>query len=106
MAADASIIQADANRQNSPPKSDWHSGSIDPIDAPRAVREYLNTFDDAAFGAAWKSKHHAILELTKRCLVALRDKTALFVCPTCGKGNDEAVCEGLIVAEKVPQTVG
>ena len=52
LAADASIIAADAGRQNSTPKSDWQSGSIDPIDAPRAVREYLDTLDDAAFGGA------------------------------------------------------
>ncbi|PYE80867.1 transposase [Pseudoroseicyclus aestuarii] len=52
LAADASIIQADANRQNSTPKSDWQPGSINPEDAPRAVREYLERLDDAAFGAA------------------------------------------------------
>jgi transposase len=52
LAADASIIQADANRQNSTPKSDWQPGSIDPEEAPRAVREYLETLDDAAFGGA------------------------------------------------------
>lgn len=52
LAADASIIQADANRQNSTPKSDWHPDRIDPADAPRAVREYLDTLDEAAFGAA------------------------------------------------------
>ena len=51
-AADASIIQADANRQNSTPKSDWQPDKIDPEEAPRAVREYLATLDDAAFGAA------------------------------------------------------
>jgi hypothetical protein len=52
LAADASIIQADANRQNSTPKSDWQADRIDPEDASRAVREYLSTLDDAAFGAA------------------------------------------------------
>lgn len=51
-AADASLIQADANRQNSSPQSDWTPEKIDPDDAPRAVREYLETLDDAAFGAA------------------------------------------------------
>jgi len=51
-AADASIIAADANRQNSTPKADWNPEAIDPGDAPRAVREYLETLDDAAFGAA------------------------------------------------------
>lgn len=51
-AADASIIAADTNRQNSTPKADWNPDAIDPGDAPRAVREYLDTLDDAAFGAA------------------------------------------------------
>ena len=51
-AADASIIAADANRQKSTPKADWNPEAIDPDDAPRAVREYLETLDDAAFGAA------------------------------------------------------
>ncbi|UES60175.1 transposase (plasmid) [Roseibium aggregatum] len=52
LAADASLIQADANRQNSTPQSEWAPGGIDPSGAPRAVREYLETLDDAAFGAA------------------------------------------------------
>jgi len=51
-AADASIIAADANRQHSTPKADWNPEAINPDDAPRAVREYLETLDDAAFGAA------------------------------------------------------
>ena len=51
-AADASSIAADANRQNATPKADWNPEAIDPGDAPRAVREYLETLDDAAFGAA------------------------------------------------------
>lgn len=51
-AADASIIQADANRQNSTPKADWQPDKIDPKEVPRAVREYLATLDDAAFGVA------------------------------------------------------
>ena len=51
-AADASIIAADANRQKSSPKADWNPEAINPDDAPRAVREHLDTLDDAAFGAA------------------------------------------------------
>lgn len=51
-AADASLIQADANRQNSSPQADWDPEQIVCEDAPRAVREYLETLDDAAFGAA------------------------------------------------------
>ncbi|GAA6202805.1 hypothetical protein NBRC116599_40310 [Aquicoccus sp. SU-CL01552] len=52
MAIDASLIEADANKQNSTPKEDWNAGEINPADAPRAVREYLDTLDEAAFGAA------------------------------------------------------
>ena len=52
LAVDASLIHADANKQNSTPKADWNSSEIDAVDAPRAVREYLDTLDDAAFGAA------------------------------------------------------
>lgn len=51
-AADASLIEADANKQNSTPKEEWDSATIRPEDAPRAVREYLDVLDDAAFGAA------------------------------------------------------
>ena len=52
MAIDASLIEADANKQNSTPKNDWDAARIDPADAPRAVREYLDALDEAAFGAA------------------------------------------------------
>ncbi|MGC9419896.1 MAG: transposase [Rhodovulum sp.] len=52
MAIDASLIEADANKQNSTPREEWDTSSIDPTDAPRAVREYLDTLDEAAFGAA------------------------------------------------------
>ncbi len=52
LAVDASLIEADTNRQNSTSKEEWEPNKIDPDDAPRAVREYLETLDDAAFGAA------------------------------------------------------
>jgi hypothetical protein len=52
LAVDASLIEADANRQNSSSKLEWNQNDINPTDAPRAVREYLATLDDAAFGAA------------------------------------------------------
>ena len=51
-AADASIIAADANRQQSTPKADWKPEAIEPNEAPCAVREYLETLDGTAFGAA------------------------------------------------------
>ena len=52
MAVDASLIEADANTQYSASKEDWDTDRIDVGTAPRAVREYLNTLDEAAFGAA------------------------------------------------------
>ena len=50
-AVDASLIVADANKQRSIPGKDWDK-QRDPQDASRAVKEYLATLDDAAFGAA------------------------------------------------------
>jgi transposase len=52
LAVDASLIEADTNRLNSTSKEEWRPDKIDPEGAPRAVREYLETLDDAAFGAA------------------------------------------------------
>jgi transposase len=50
-AVDASLIEADANRQRSIPGVEWKK-QIDPQAASRAVKEYLATLNDAAFGAA------------------------------------------------------
>ncbi len=50
-AVDASLIVADTNKQRSIPGSEWKK-TADPETASRAVREYLATLDDAAFGAA------------------------------------------------------
>ena len=50
-AVDASLIVADANKQRSIPGSEWQKAQ-DPNTANRAVKEYLATLDDAAFGAA------------------------------------------------------
>jgi transposase len=52
-AVDASLIVADANKQRSIPGKDWDK-QRDPGTASRAVKEYLATLDDAAFGAASK----------------------------------------------------
>src|SRR5262249_20021531 len=48
---DADLIGAGANRQRSIPGKDWDR-ERDPDRASRAVKEYLATLDDAAFGAA------------------------------------------------------
>jgi len=50
-AVDASLIVADANKQRSIPGKDWDK-ERDPETAGRAVKEYLATLDDTAFGAA------------------------------------------------------
>jgi hypothetical protein len=50
-AVDASLIEADANRQRSIAGKDWHR-ERDLQHASRAVKEYLATLNDAAFGAA------------------------------------------------------
>jgi transposase len=50
-AVDASLIVADANKQRSIPGAEWTKERA-AKDASRAVKEYLATLDDAAFGAA------------------------------------------------------
>jgi transposase len=50
-AVDASLIVADANKQRSIRGSEWNKDQ-DRQGASRAVKEYLATLDDAAFGAA------------------------------------------------------
>src|ERR1043166_5165496 len=52
-AVDASLIAADANKQRSIPGSEWIK-ERDPETASRAVKEYMASLDDAAFGAATK----------------------------------------------------
>jgi len=54
-AVDASLIAADANKQRSIPGPEWQKPA-DPTTASRAVKEYLATLDDAAFGAASEVK--------------------------------------------------
>jgi transposase len=51
-AVDASLIRADANKQNATPIEEWPAEKLDPASAPRVVRVYLDTLDNAAFGAA------------------------------------------------------
>lgn len=51
-AVDASLILADVAKMNSSAQAEWDIAAIDTQKAPRAVREYLETLDDAAFGAA------------------------------------------------------
>ena len=50
-AVDASLIQADANKQRSIAGQDWRR-ERDPARSSRAVKEYLATLDDTAWGAA------------------------------------------------------
>ena len=50
-AVDASLIVADANKQRSIPGTEWKKTRAGET-ASRAIKEYLATLDDAAFGAA------------------------------------------------------
>jgi len=50
-AVDASLIQADANKQRSIPGKEWNK-ERDPATASRSVKDYLATLDHEAFGAA------------------------------------------------------
>jgi hypothetical protein len=50
-AVDASLIEADANKQRSVPGPEWNRQRNQDT-ASRAVKEYVETLDDAAFGAA------------------------------------------------------
>src|SRR6202166_5478554 len=50
-AVDASLIQADANKQRSIAGQDWRRDR-DPMRSSRAVKEYLATLDEPAWGAA------------------------------------------------------
>ena len=50
-AVDASLIAADANKCRSMPGTEW-TKEVDPETAQRAVKDYLATLDDPAFGAA------------------------------------------------------
>jgi transposase len=50
-AVDASLIQADANKQRSIAGEDWRKDR-DPARSSRAVKEYLATLDNTAWGAA------------------------------------------------------
>jgi transposase len=50
-AVDASLIAADANKRRSVPGREWNK-DIDPEQASRAVKDYLATLDDPAYGTA------------------------------------------------------
>ena len=50
-AVDASLIAADTNKQRSIAGQDWRRDR-DPARSSRAVKEYLTTLDDTAWGAA------------------------------------------------------
>ena len=50
-AVDASLIAADANKHRSTPGAEWNP-AIDPATASRAVKDYLATLNDAAYGRA------------------------------------------------------
>ena len=51
-AVNASLIQADANKQRAIPGDEWNIEAI-PDDAPQAVKDYLTSLDDAALARDW-----------------------------------------------------
>ncbi|EDM31284.1 Transposase and inactivated derivative [Roseovarius sp. TM1035] len=51
-AVDARLISADVQKKSSSRQDKWDATTIDPNDAPRAVREYLDTLDEEAYSAA------------------------------------------------------
>src|SRR6516164_3253465 len=61
-AVDASLIAADANKQRSIPGHEWDKNG-DLQTASRAVKAYLATLDDAAFGAASDVKFGVIIDV-------------------------------------------
>jgi hypothetical protein len=61
-AVDASLIQADANKQRSIAGQDWRRDR-DPKSASRAVKEYLATLDDTAWGAWTEPRNYRM----RRC---------------------------------------
>ena len=69
-AADASLIEAEANKQNATPKEDWDRSAIAPAAALRAVKEYLEVLDDAAFGGATtvEPKFTSLSDPSSQCL--------------------------------------
>jgi len=52
LATDAGLIATDANKHNCTSEGEWYPSGVDPNDAQRAVKEYLEVIDDAAFGTA------------------------------------------------------
>lgn len=70
-AVDASLITADVQKQNSSNPQEWAGRDSDPATALRAVREYLDTLDDEAFGAATtvKPKFTAHADPASQCLL-------------------------------------
>lgn len=57
--ANASLIEADANKQNSTPKKECDASAINPEEASRAVKEDLDVRDDAASKVEPKFASHS-----------------------------------------------
>lgn len=79
LAADASIIQADANRQNATPKSDWQADRVDPdpdLGLSGSIWETLPT--TAAFGALEPSRSQVHVAIRSRLTTGARGCTCSF----------------------------
>ena len=78
-AVDASLIRADANKQRSAKGSepvDWEAMA----ETRRSVQEYLDTLDDAAWGAASEVKPKFVSTVRSGSAVDRRDEGARLLC--------------------------
>lgn len=82
-AVDASLNYADVQKQNSSNPEDWAARECDPNDAPRAVREYLDTLDDKALRATTtvKPKFTAHADPASQWTAAVRAQHSLRIPP-------------------------
>ena len=66
MAVDASLIAADANKQNSTPKEDWDVSQIDPADARSITREENEDARQVARDIATTKQYEISMKLRKK----------------------------------------
>ena len=78
-AVDASLIVADADKQRSIPGLESQK-TRNPETASRAVKEYLATLDDAAFGAAERGHAEVHLAVRSGCPMDRRDARTGVLC--------------------------
>ena len=95
-AVDASLIAADANKQRSIAGQDWRRDR-DPARSSRAVKEYLATLDDTAWGAASDVVPKFVSPSDPAAQWTGAHKGTLGICgiPDSGKAADASAIRGL-----------